>query len=188
MNSQALKGMMTGTTIMFLFGAIWLFLGLYGGRSSPEWLRMEILATGLVLAVWIGITASRARRVSHKLSPPTSEQSAAGRRIKRRFGWITIIEGSAIFLAVVVFNAAHRPDFISSAIALVVGLHFFPLASLFDRRVYYGTGILGCVIGAVGFLISDPRIRNSFVGLSFGLLLWLTVAAVLAQVLPRSRT
>jgi hypothetical protein len=34
----------------------------------------------------------------------------------------------------------------------------------------------------VGFFISEPKPRTSVVGLSFGLLLWLTTTVMLAQV------
>jgi hypothetical protein len=106
----------------------------------------------------------------------------------RRFGWITAIEGGAIFLAIVLLNVVHHPQFIAPVIAIIVGLHFFPLASLFGARVYYATGSLGCAIGMTGLLISDPALRMSFVGLSFGSLLWLTVAAVLVKCFSISTT
>jgi len=51
------------------------------------------------------------------------------------------------------------------------------------RLHYYVTALLGRLIGVAGLLIADPALRHSIVGLSFGLLLWLTVAAVLAQAL-----
>ena len=64
---------------------------------------------------------------------------------------------------------------------MIVGLHFLPLAGLFQHPSHYVTGILGCAIGVAGFLIPDPSVRLSAVGLSFGLLLWLTVAALVAS-------
>jgi hypothetical protein len=91
-------------------------------------------------------------------------------------------------VVVLSLNLAHRPKAISPAIAIIVGLHFFPLAGLFGASLYYATGTLGCVIGVVGLLISEPSLRNSFVGIAFGLLLWLTTAMVLMQVSKFSRT
>src|SRR5262249_1356482 len=157
MSPHARSGMVVGATIMFFFGAIWLLLGVFGGWPSPGWLRAGLLVAGLLLAVWIAIVVHRVSHVS-ETAPPTPEQAAVGRRIGRRFGWTTGIEGAAILLAVILLNAVHRPDFIPPAIALIVGLHFFPLASLFRRSVYYGTGILGCAIGGSAFFISDPSL------------------------------
>jgi hypothetical protein len=182
MNSQALSGMTVGAAIMFLFGMVWLFFGLYKGRPSPGWLRMALLLAGIMLASWIGITIHRVSHVSERTTPLTTEQVATGRQNRRLFDWTAMIEGAAIILAVVILNAVGRPEFILSLIALIVGLHFFPLANLFGSPAYYGTGILGCAAGVVGFFISEPKLRTSVVGLSFGLMLWLTTTVMLAQV------
>jgi hypothetical protein len=187
MDSRTAKGMTFGATIMFFFGAIWLLLGLYGGRPSPVFLRVGVLMVGIALAAGIVIMV-RATRQYRSAPPPTAEPAKVSRQTGRHFGWVTAIEGGAIFLAIVLLNAAHRPQAISPVIALIVGLHFFPLASLFGRPVYYATGLLGCVIGITGLLISDPALRMSFVGLSFGSLLWLTVAAVLVKCFSISTT
>jgi len=178
MSLHARDGRAVGATIMFFFGAIWLLLGVLGGRPSPGWLRAGLLVAGFLLGVWIAIVVHRVSHVS-EAAPPILDHTAVGPQIGRRFGWITGIEGAAIFLAVILLNVVHRPDFIPPAIAFIVGLHFFPLASLFGRSVYCGTGILGCAIGGSAFFISDPSLRTSVVGLSFGLLLWLTTLTVL---------
>ena len=86
------------------------------------------------------------------------------------------VELAAIFLAVVVLRLLHYPDYILCGIALIVGVHFFPLAALFKAPVYYGTALLGCAIGLVGFFMSDAGLRHKVVGISFGLLLWATAA------------
>lgn len=173
---------------MFFFGAFWLLSGLYGGRVSARSLGLGFLLAGMALAACIGIMVTRSVRQSSGNAPPSEEQVAVSQQTGRRFGWITAIEGGAIFLAIVLLNAAHRSPFIAPAIAIIVGLHFFPLASLFDARVYYATGSFGCAIGITGLLISDPALRMSFVGLSFGSLLWLTVAAVLVKCFSISKT
>jgi len=138
----------------------------------------------LALAVGLGVVGARVEQLSHHAPPPTTAQ--ADLQVGRRFGWITAIEGAAIFLVVVLLNATGRPDFILPVIALIVGLHFFPLARLFGASIYYVTGLLGCVIGVAGLLIADPALRHSVVGLSFGLLLWLTAAALLVQAVTLS--
>lgn len=180
--------MTSGAMVMFFFGAIWLLLGLYGGRPSSLSLRLGLLLAGMVLAAGIGIMVMRSARHSPRAARTSAEQAAASRENGRRFGWITAIEGGAIFLTIVLLNVAHRPQYIAPVIAVIVGLHFFPLASLFGRPVYYATGLLGCAIGIVGLVISDPALRTSFVGLSFGSLLWLTVTAVLVECFPLKTT
>lgn len=102
--------MVVGATIMFFFGARWLLLGILAGRPSPGWLRAGLLVAGLLLGGWIATVAHRISHVSETASP-TPEQVVIGRQIGRRFGWITGIEGAAIFLVIILLNAVHRPDF-----------------------------------------------------------------------------
>jgi hypothetical protein len=180
--------MTTGAALMFVFGGLWLFLGVLSGTPLPSWVRTVLLLTGLLLAGWGGVTAKRAVTLSHVASPPTEVENIRGRQIRRRFGWISGLEGAAIFVVVLSLNLAHRPKAIPPAIAIIVGLHFFPLARLFSAPLYYATGTLGCVIGVIGLLISESSLRSSFVGIAFGLLLWLTTAMVLMQVSRFNRT
>jgi hypothetical protein len=91
------------------------------------------------------------------------------------------MEFGAIFLAVALLNFAHRPDSILPVVAIIVGLHLFPLTSPFGATIYDATVILGTAIGVVGLFVPDSSLRGSAVGLSFAALLWLTCAAVLVR-------
>src|SRR5690348_7549538 len=181
MHARALTGMAIGASTMVFFGAIWLLVGAYLGRPLRQWARGALIVTGLVLMAATGLAASRALRLSHTAPPLTTEESAVGQQIGHRFGWITGLEGGAIFLAVVVLKALHRPTAILPIVAIIVGLHFIPLAGLFGAPLYYATGAIGCIVGVIGLLIGDPRLRASFVGLSVGILLWVTACVVLLQ-------
>jgi hypothetical protein len=109
-------------------------------------------------------------------SPLTQPKIEVNRRVTQHFYVIFGIEIAAILLAVVALNAVHYPDYILSGIALIVAVHFFPLAALFRAPVYYGTALCGCAIGLIGFFIADAGLRQKIVGLSFGMLLWATAA------------
>jgi hypothetical protein len=173
--------MTTGATFMFAFGIVWLLLGLFRGRSSPVWVRIALLLLGIGLGAPIFTLGSRASRLPHDVSQPMAEQRAANREIGRHFYMIFGAELAAIFVAVVVLRLIHYPDYILPGIAVIVGVHFVPLAALFKSPVFYGTGVLGCIIGVAGFLVADAGLRQKVVGLSFGLMLWATAAWILCQ-------
>lgn len=179
MNPKALTGMITGCTVMFVFAIVWFFAGLSGGRFFSVWTRAALVFVGLALGTSITVLAVRAHRISRNAPAPTPQQVEVGRKVGRRFGWISGIQWGAILVVLIVLNLVQRPDFIAPAIAVIVGLHFLPLAGLFQQPLYYITGILGCAIGIAGFLISDPPTRLSAVGLSFGWLLWITITTLL---------
>jgi hypothetical protein len=181
MGRNTLIGMTTGATFMFGFGIVWLLLGLFRGRSSPVWVRVALLLLGIGLGASIFTLGSRASGLPHDVSQPTAEQRAANREIGRHFYMIFGAELAAIFVAVVVLRLIHYPDYILPGIAVIVGVHFVPLAALFKSPVFYGTGVLGCIIGLAGFLVADAGLRQKVVGLSFGSMLWATAAWIACQ-------
>jgi hypothetical protein len=176
MDRNALLGMSTGAAIMFGFGIVWLLLGSFRGRPLPRWLRISLLVVGIALATSVTLLAVRASRLPLDLAPLTPQQLAANREIARHFYLIFGFELAAILLAVVVLNLIHYPDYILSGIALIVAVHFFPLAALFRTPPYYGTALVGCAIALFGFFMADAGLRQKVVGLSFGLMLWATAA------------
>jgi hypothetical protein len=163
---------------MFVFGVIWLLLGLFRGRPAPAWLRILLLLVGMALGTSIVILAAHALSTPPNLTPPTPQQSATNRQIARHFYVIFGIELFAILLAALVLNAVRYPDYILCAIALIVGIHFVPLAALFKLPFYYGTALCGSAIGLVGFSMADASLRQKVVGISFGLTLWATATRI----------
>lgn len=167
-------GMTTGAGLMFGFGIIWLLLGLIRGPRSPRWVPILLLVAGIALGAAIAELGVRASRRPSNSTPLSREQVSTNREIGRHFYMIFGAELAAIALAVVVLNVIHQSGYILCGIALIVGVHFFPLAALFRAPLYYFTGALGCAIGVAGFLVADGELRQKFVGLSFGVLLWMT--------------
>ena len=178
MDRSTLLGMTTGAAFMFTFGAIWLLLGLFRGRPSPAWQRLSLLVVGIALGASIATLGLRASGIPLSETPLTAQQLATSREIGRHFYMIFGVELAAIFLSVVVLRLLHYPDYILCGIALIVGVHFFPLAALFKAPVYYGTALLGCAIGLVGFFMDDAGLRQKVVGISFGLVLWATATRI----------
>ena len=184
LNSKSIRGTLIGCAVMFGFGILWIVVGLSGGRFSPGWVRIGLAAAAGVLAAWIGLFTIRFIRGHQHAAPASPEQDMLARRIGRRFGLINAVQWGAIIAAIIALNVIHRTGFIAPAIAVIVGIHFFPLAAVFRQPSYYATGTLGCIIGVIGFLIADDAARLSVVGFSFGLLLWLTTIAVLVKSQP----
>jgi|SRR5580692_4451731 hypothetical protein len=179
MNRDTLLGTTAGAEIIFGFGIVWLLLGIFRGRPSPNWLRIALVVAGVALAASIATLASRASRIPNL--PISAQQLAANGEIARHFYLIFGIELVAIVVSVIVLNLMHYADYILCGIALIVGVHFLPLAALFKAPLYYGTGICGCAIGLAGFFIADEGSRQKIVGIAFGILLWATAAWITWQ-------
>jgi len=78
---------------------------------------------------------------------------AAGDHTDRWFGVIFGVEGVAILAASVVCNATGHFELFFPIMAIIVGLHFLPLARLFDVRMYFLTGALLCLLGISALLV-----------------------------------
>lgn len=178
MNRNSLLGMTTGAIFMFAFGIVWLLLGIFRGRPSAAWLRFAIFFAGVILAASITMLGLRAHSAPPKTVAASANEFESNHEIGRRFNVVFGTELVAIFIVVFSLRVLGYPDYILCAIALIVGIHFFPLAALFKVPLYYGTGLLGCTIGIVGFFIADIGLRQNVVGLSFGALLWVTAALI----------
>jgi hypothetical protein len=176
MDRSTLLGMTIEAAVMFGFGVVWLLIGLLRGRAAPARLHVALLFVGSVLGtalVSLGLRVSHMPQETVSVSP---QQAATNREIGRHFHVIFGAEVAAIFLTVVVLKILRYPEAILSGIAFIVGVHFIPVAALFKAPVYYVTGIIGCLIGLVGFSVAEAKLRQKIVGLSFGLLLWGTSA------------
>jgi hypothetical protein len=90
-------------------------------------------------------------------------------------------------LASILLSTFQLDRFIPPVTALIVGIHFFPLARLFHVPVYFLTGALLSVLALValvalplGLPIAGPSPYNwsLFVGVGTTLVLWLTLLSI----------
>lgn len=99
--------------------------------------------------------------------------------------WVVLgIEWFAIVAAVVILRLAKRADLIFATIALIVGIHFVPLANVFGTPLYYFTAAAMIVPAVISFRMKDRLRAKAVVCVSCGLVLWVT-AIVLLTLAPR---
>ena len=66
---------------------------------------------------------------------------------------------------------------IPAAVCAIVGVHFFPLARIFDESLYAWTGALLCAVsvgGMIGLAVVDGQASRAVVGLGAAAVLWAT--------------
>ncbi len=92
-----------------------------------------------------------------------------------------------IALAIVLLGRAQHGELIPLVIALIVGIHFIPLASIFHVPAYSWTGITMSLLAAIAlaFIFWDRTLGGPFVwdviiGLGSALILWLTALYMLS--------
>ncbi|MCJ2188642.1 hypothetical protein [Novosphingobium beihaiensis] len=146
---------------MSFFGAVFVSLTLFW-----QWhLSGAVLVLPFVVFVLIGLPASYVIRAPGDGIKPSPKE-------ERVIMWSSIGEGIGLFLVSNIVINLHRPDLLLPSMALVVGLHFLPIAFAARFRPFYVLG--GALIAAAfaGFIAGAPA-GGELAGLMAAAALWL---------------
>jgi hypothetical protein len=148
----AVKGIASGLLMMAGFTLIWAgiaFSGLHGTTQAWALIVFPFLAVSFVIK---GIQLFGVA----KLHPAIESEAdkAEGKKMGMWFGIIFGAEGLLIFIAVNVVTNIGHPELTIPAIALVVGLHFFPLAKVFKRTLDYYLATWSTIIAVLAIIFS----------------------------------
>jgi hypothetical protein len=175
---HALRGVASGVLFMAFFGTLWAGIGIGGLQGWGEpWLSIVVLLVGLGLLIG-GIALLIASR--HLPNQGAEADAQGDRRTGIWYGIIFATEGLLIGAASVICNAINRFDLFFPIMAIIVGVHFLPLAALFQVKAYYLVGALLCILALLTFTVPEhinlggQQIIAQWVVLGFGtaLILW----------------
>ncbi len=175
-----LVGVTTGALVLTCFGAIW-------GLQGPQVMIVITPSVTAALLVLILKTRQAVRRLPQAKESP--EEQGQFQQTSRRFGIVVGIEFAAIATAIVLLMFLKHPEFTAPVICLIVGLHFLPLASLFQVRVYTLVGVALLLLGGgallallSGFTLGSLSEWSVVVGLSTAGILWLAALFLFVKV------
>jgi hypothetical protein len=159
-----------GTLVLSVFALVWAFAGASGLAWSAAALAVEIVA--------VPLTAVAIFLAYRKGAAPSPRTVSLPGNWARAVGIVNIVEVVAVFAVIAASNASGRPEFIPAAIALVVGLHFIPLARFYDQWQYKGTAVLLSVVAALGFALIAAGLPGesvrAVVGTACAVVLWVS--------------
>jgi hypothetical protein len=185
LSRPAVMGIASGIFFMAFFGALWGLMS--AGFMDSVVQPVAFVVIGLVTLVFLALVVMLVRYARSLPATTSPEEAAAGKKIGMWFGIVFGLEALLIALTSIVLGRMQASQFIPPAIALIVGLHFLPLARLFRVTFYYITGVLLCVLALVaiialilGLPIAGPSPYNwsLVVGIGATLILWLTALVV----------
>ncbi|MEO7398644.1 MAG: hypothetical protein ABIW84_08785, partial [Ilumatobacteraceae bacterium] len=148
------RGLYLGIVALTAFAIGWLFVPLISGVGVYRVGAAAGVAVEMALLVW-SVGRSRACRA------PDSGQGVGATR--GRFNKVLGAEMAGVLAVVVVGTIIGRPAIIGPGIAIVVGLHFIPVARLFGVRVFRRVAVvivLSGVICLVAVLRDPDRLRT----------------------------
>jgi hypothetical protein len=162
----AITSIATGLLMMAFFTTMWAGIA-YG--SLVHGIILLILF-GIIIITFISF-AIYLFSISKRFPKLESEaDKTEGKRAGKWFGIIFGAEGLGIFVAInIVVNLGHA-DLTIPVIALVVGLHFYPLAKIFKRTIDYYLATWTTVIAIIAIVlilkkVYTPASVDAFVGI-----------------------
>lgn len=171
-----LKGRAIGALVCGGFGALWIFEAVYWGRiATPVWISLASLLTA-IFVLWPATRLWSLRGLPHVAAGSRSWSSLAP-----RYWTIVILEWLTLSIAVNWVNHIGHGDLTPQVVGVVVGLHFWPLAKLFNARIYYWTGAVMLLGVLAALLIPAGSVRNLVAFGIGGYSLWATATVILCQ-------
>jgi hypothetical protein len=138
----------------------------------------------VVLVVAVVITVLLARRM-RELASGGNAGSAAW--VRRRFLLVLAAELLAVAAIALFAGATGDSLVIAPSVAIVVGLHFIPLAAIFGVPIYRVTGSALVSVGAVALVArfggSSASATLAITGLGTATALWSTASTLLSRTL-----
>ena len=105
----------------------------------------------VAFSTYLFVTGIRTLRRSRQLP---NERNAADDRIVKVMPIISNIMGFGILVAIILLTVFDLTVLILPTVAVLVALHFFPMAQLFDRTIDYYLGSLMLIAAIVGFIVA----------------------------------
>jgi hypothetical protein len=158
-----------GAIILGFFGAVFAALTLH--------LQWQVMGVRLVLPfiVFLAIGAFAVHTIRLH-----GDGIGLSKKTRKALIWSSTGEGIGIFVAANIVNNLQRPDLLLPAIALVVGLHFLPIAHAAAFRPFYVLGAFLLLSAGVGFLVAAP-LGGKIAGSAAALSLWFAAVAAIGR-------
>jgi len=155
---SAIKGIASGLIMMAAFTLVWAGIAYGGLKDIGYWFVLIIFP---VLSILFLVNAIKLFKAAKHFPKVTSEADIAEeKRMGKWFGIIFGAEGLGIFIGInVVINLGH-PELAIPVLALVVGLHFFPLAKVFKRKFDYYLATWSTLIAVLAIVLSLNKTFN----------------------------
>ena len=169
--------MRIGAVVLNIFATIWWIVGAVTLNWSPA------LSIGVPVVILLYLFLIQKK--SGTMLVNQSEQES--RRIGRLVSIASSIEGIAIFITVNILANLGKSELLLPIIAIIVGLHFLPLARWIPSTVYYYTAVVLILLGTIGLCNVDSILRMIIVCFGSALTLWLTSYSLIRRLTSSSR-
>lgn len=159
MPREVVTGTATGLIFMSIFTVAWACLANFGLQGNDD----HIVLFAFTIPVLFYISQSvHIYRNANLFQPAGAEDAIEKKKKGKWFGIIFALEGVFIFLAINIVTWIGHAELTLPAMALVVGLHFFPLAWVFERKIDYLLGSWATVVALTAAYYAYHHLWNGY--------------------------
>jgi len=168
----AVKSIAGGLLLMAFFTMMWAGIAQSGLSGNDH--HFVLMVFGLISFVFVVYSIQLFLLAKNFPQFTTDEDAAKGRKMSRSFGIIFGIEGTVIPVTSVILKLTGLERFILPSIALIVGLHFYPMAKTFKRKIDYYLASYTCFVAlsSIYLLVTNSAsqvVVQSFLGIGVAL-------------------
>lgn len=154
---------------MGAWGAI--IMSFFAGVFVSLTMHWQWHVSGLKLAIPFAFSAVMALAAAYTIRKPGVGLTPS-KEGEKAIMWSSIGEGIGLFLAANIVINLHYPQFLLPSMAIVVGLHFLPIAYAEKFRPFYLLGLVLILSAILGFEIDAPY-GGELAGIMAASSLWL---------------
>jgi len=156
-----------GLSLMLLFTIVWTCIA---EIALDSWYYRSVGLVFVVVAVLFLIQYLRFRMILKPVETLNfTDDSSESKKREKWFTFILIAEGLLILIARNILVNIQMPQLFIPCLALIVGLHFYPLGKIFGRKIDYAIATWMTVLSFSGIILSlyhtaDQNMIDSFIG------------------------
>lgn len=163
--AAAVKGNATGLFMMALFTMIWAGIA-YGGLHGTAYALLLFIFP--LLSIYFIVKGIALFKIAKNFPKLTSEADIAEeKRIGKWFGIVFGAEGLGIFIGINIVVNLGYPELTIPVLALVVGLHFYPMGKIFKRTIDYYLATWSTLIAICGIIFTLKKMMPANYILAF---------------------
>ena len=138
-----------GLLLMALFTLMWNGIAENGFNGRDHYILTLVFSIFSLLFIGYGIYLfTIAKKFPKEMNDADRN---LGKKSGKSYGIIFGLEGVLIAATVLLLLKFNMETYIVPAIALIVGLHFYPMAKVFNRNIDYYVATFTCIVAFIGF-------------------------------------
>ena len=149
---ERVSGTATGLVLMTIFTLAWAIIADIGLQGRDH--HLVLIGFGIITTLFVMAALGLYSRLRDFAKMEGEAAIAEERKRGKWFGIVFGAEGLGILIAINIVTNIGHPELVIPSIALIVGLHFYPMAWIFKRTVDHYLASWSTLVAISGIIFS----------------------------------